>query len=268
MKYLLFMITFSVTLIGVPRVSIITSVYKGDQFIEGFMEDIVRQTIFNQCELIMINANSPGNEEQVIRKYMKKYSNIIYIKLDHDPGMYEVWNIAIKMSKSEYLTNANLDDRLKENCYEVHARALDKFSDVDLVYSGCYRSYIPNETFKQNNHQIEAPHSQYCFNKKRLIEDHICYPNNHPMWRKSIHRRYGLFNKRYKSAGDLEMWVRAAGFGNAQFRGIKGFYGLCFMNPQGLSTSKESNDEIEREEIRRACRKGSRLLLKKIEFIL
>ena len=70
-----------------PKISIITSVYNGDQFIEGFLADITRQTIFDQCELIMINAGSPGNEESVIKKYMTQYSNIIYKRLDFDPGL-------------------------------------------------------------------------------------------------------------------------------------------------------------------------------------
>ena len=52
-----------------PRITIITSVFKCDKFIEGFMQDIVQQTIFAECELLMINANSPGNEEDVIKRY-------------------------------------------------------------------------------------------------------------------------------------------------------------------------------------------------------
>lgn len=37
----------------IPLVSIITSVYNGDSFIKGFMHDIVQQTIFKKCELII-----------------------------------------------------------------------------------------------------------------------------------------------------------------------------------------------------------------------
>jgi glycosyltransferase involved in cell wall biosynthesis len=198
----------------------------------------------------MINANSPQNEESVIKKYMEKYPNIIYLKLDHDPGLYAVWNMAIKMSQGEYITNANLDDRLKIDCYEVHAKELDKSIDIDLVYSGCYKSIVPNEVFENNDHCRVVPHSQYNFSQKKLVEKLMCYPNNHPMWRKSIHYEYGLFNEKYVSAGDLEMWLRAAGFGNSKVKKIKGFYALYYVNPNGLSTSKETLDEKERAMIR------------------
>ena len=58
----------------IPKISIITSVYNGDEFIESFLEDITEQTIFkDKCELIMVNANSPGNEGEIINKYIEKY---------------------------------------------------------------------------------------------------------------------------------------------------------------------------------------------------
>ena len=97
----------------IPKISILTSVYNGDEYIEQFLEDVTRQTIFeDKCELIMINANSPGNEEEIILKYKEKFpDNIKYTKLEEDPGIYGVWNLAVEMSTGEYLTNANLDDR-------------------------------------------------------------------------------------------------------------------------------------------------------------
>ena len=48
------------------KVTIITSVYNGGKHIWGFLENIVRQTIFNECELFLLDANSPDNEYEVI----------------------------------------------------------------------------------------------------------------------------------------------------------------------------------------------------------
>ena len=94
-----------------PRVSIITSIWKGDDFIEGFLADITDQTVFPQSELILINPSSPGNEEPIIKKYMEKYPNIVYLKLPQDPGLYACWNMGIKAARADFVTNANLDDR-------------------------------------------------------------------------------------------------------------------------------------------------------------
>src|SRR5690242_11897465 len=105
----LLMFIFVTNLYANPRVSIITSLFKGDLFIESFMREIVKQTIFDQCELIIINANSPGNEEPAIFPYVEKHPNIVYLKLKEDPGIYGVWNMAIEMAQSNYIINANVD---------------------------------------------------------------------------------------------------------------------------------------------------------------
>ncbi|MDD4157765.1 MAG: glycosyltransferase family A protein, partial [Candidatus Cloacimonetes bacterium] len=137
-----------------PKVSIITSIYDGDEFIESFLQDIVQQTIFNQCELILINANSPGNEEVVIKPYLERYPNIVYKRLEQDPGLYGVWNLGIKMSHGKYLTNANLDDHLRRDTYEVFSNYLDHKQDITLVYGSYYVTNRPNESFEKNSAEI------------------------------------------------------------------------------------------------------------------
>ena len=134
-----------------PKISIITSVYDGDDFIEPFLEDITSQTIFkDKCELVLVNAYSPGSEDSVIQKYGKKYpDNIIYEKLEEDPGLYGTWNHALKLSTGEFVTNANLDDRKKLNSIEEHARALVADPQVGLVYADSYITHKPNETFEE-----------------------------------------------------------------------------------------------------------------------
>lgn len=214
-----------------PLVSIITSVYKGDHYIAQFMKDITQQTIFEKCELIMINANSPDHEDKIIRKYMNRYPNIRYLKLDHDPGLYAVWNLGIKMARAEFITNANLDDRLKIDCYQAHLNALIKNPHIDLVYSDYYITNKPNETFKKNSKIKRITVAE--FSPSTLTKS--CLPNNHPLWRKSMHGKYGLFDETYKSAGDWEMWLRAVE-GGAKFLKVDGVYGLFYINPQGLST--------------------------------
>jgi len=223
---------------AVPTISIITSLYKGDQFIKGFMEDIVQQTIFNQCELIIINANSPGNEDLVINEYVRKYPNIIYIKLDADPGLYGVWNQAIKRAQGEFITNANVDDRLHPSCYQAHLQALKTHTNIDLVYSDTYVTRKPNETFAHNTHYRVMEKAE--FSKRAMV---ICIPVQNPMWRKSMHEKYGYFDESYKVAGDYEMWLRAVSHGS-QFMKVHGVYGLYYENPQGLSTNSVGDVHI------------------------
>jgi hypothetical protein len=58
-------------------ISILSTFYKGEEFLEGFLEDITNQTIFDKCELIFVDADSPGKEKEIVEKYMEKYDNIV-----------------------------------------------------------------------------------------------------------------------------------------------------------------------------------------------
>ena len=220
----------------IPKISILTSVYDGDDFIRPFLEDLTSQTMFDRCELILINANSPGNEEAVIEEYMKKHENIVYKKLDQDPGIYGTWNEALKLATGEYITNANLDDRKAPNSIEVHAKELYTNPEIDLVYADSYITNSPNETFEENSSQNRKYNFEQ-FSKEAMLRGN--QPHNNPMWRKSLHERHGLFDDEYRSAGDWEFFLRCT-FGGAQFKKINDVLGLYYFNPKGISTNFEN----------------------------
>lgn len=226
----------------VPKISIITSLYKGGGFINGFLENITKQTIFHKCELIIIDANSPEKEDVVIKQYMKKYRNIIYKRLDRLVGIYEAWNIAILMSRGQYITNANVDDRLSNKCYLAHSQMLDKSLDVDLVYSDSYVTRSPNPKFEKqaNVKVINKPE----FSKEIMKTN--CLPTFNPMWRKSVHEKYGLFDENLKIIGDSELWIRIVKNGS-NFKRVPGIYGIYYHNPKGLSTDKKRKSTIVKE---------------------
>lgn len=217
-----------------PRVSMITSVYKGDEFIEGFLADAVRQSIFNESELILINANSPENEEPIIKEYMQKYPNIIYVRLEKDPGLYAVWNMGIKMAKAPLVTNANLDDRRNPKALEEHVKYLEEHPEIDLAYSNYLLTYAPNETFEKNTYTWVVQANDFTPAAMRL-----CQPGPQPTWRKSMHEKYGYFDESFSSAGDWDMWCKAVSQG-AVYKKIPDLVtGLIYYNPKGLSTTKE-----------------------------
>jgi len=231
----------------IPKISILTSVYNGDEYIRSFLEDITRQSIFEEkCELILINANSPGNEEEVINEYLEKYpNNIVYKRLEEDPGIYAVWNMAAKMATGQFLTNANLDDRKAANALERHAIELYANPEVDLVYSNMLITHKPNETFENNSSNGEK-YNFPDFSFENLLRGNM--PHASPMWRKTVHDEYGYFEEKYRSAADWDMWLRAASQGSV-FKKFNDVVGLYYFNPTGMSTNPEHDGWKRKEEI-------------------
>ena len=225
-----------------PKISIITCVYNDDAYIAHFLENITKQTVFDQCEWIIIDANSPGKEKIAIRRYAKKYKNIIYKILKKDPGLYAVWNIAIKLAKGKYITNANPDDRLAYNCYEIHSDVLDKNKKVSLVFSDCYITRLPNESMDNFSYMFRTK-------KREFVPRDIsrgCVPSFNPMWRRSVHDVVGYFDENMKIAADYEMWVKLIAH-KFNFKKAPGINGLYYWNDNGVSLSKGNFPLLEEE---------------------
>ncbi len=230
------------------KISLITSLYNGDKHLEGFLQDITSQTIFDKCELVIINANSPGNEEELILKYQEKYPNIVYKRLEEDPGIYECWNIAIRMSTGEFISNANLDDRRSYQQLEILAKELLKDESIDLVYSECMLSHKENERYDENSSSGKVLLSSITdFSRENMIK---CLPGPMPLWRRTMHDKTGLFDSSYRFSGDWEMWLRAVKSGS-KFRKEESLLGLYHHNPEGLTTDvrKKADCFIEEKKV-------------------
>ncbi len=230
-----------------PKISLITSVFDAEEHIDQLMEDTVRQTIFQEkCEWIILNANPSGKdyEEEIILKYAKKYPNIVYKRLEEDPGIYAVWNQAIKMSTGEFITNINCDDRRAPNALEIQARNLHVNQDVDLVYNDSFIVHEPN--IQTENVPSDAQRYNFeKFSKEGMLRGNL--PHNNPMWRKSLHDKNGFFNEEYKSASDWEFWLKCA-FNDSQFMKLGNILGVYYFNPKGISTNFENFSWKQKEE--------------------
>ena len=243
--------TADITIDQIPKISLITSVYKANDYIEQLMEDVTRQTIFEEkCEWIILNVDPVGEEfdEEVILRYVEKYpNNIVYKRLEEDPGIYDTWNMGIQMCTGEFVTNVNCDDRRPAHAYERQAKMLLANPDVGLVYNDSYVTHEPNIMWEDVDPNRTQKYNFEQFSKEAMLRANL--PHNNPMWRKSIHDEFGYFNQYYKSAGDWDMWLRAA-FGGVKFKKIPEPLGVYYFNPTGMSTNPEHDSwkkEHERE---------------------
>jgi glycosyltransferase involved in cell wall biosynthesis len=231
--------------ITVPKISIIVPLYKGEKYIEGFLEDMENQTVFEQSELIIINADSPENEEAHILPFIERHPNVIYKKLDYVASVMETENMAIELSSGEFIAQACVDDRHSPQSIETLAKHLMLTPTVDLVYGDCLQTTLPNERFDKNSSNGALyEHSQQSFSRENMIK---CLPGPMPMWRKNVHNKIGYFNPHLKRAGDWEFFLRMVEF-DSLFKKVDIPIGLYYLNSEGLSTSSENFEEKVKEE--------------------
>ena len=214
---------------GDYAVSMIASLYKGRAFIEKFLENVVSQTLFDRSELIIVDADSPDGEAEIIDAYQAVYPNIVYKRINYRLGIYDAWNVGVEMARGRFLTNTNLDDLRRQDSIALQASFLDTHADIDVAYQDFFYSFDPNLDFEEveafgfrSELPILTPNNLLLFNS----------PHNAPMWRKALHGEVGLFDTRYKSAGDYEFWARCVAAGKA-FGKINTPHVVYYQNPDG-----------------------------------
>ena len=220
--------------------SIISTFHDGSEHLEGFLENTVKQTIFDECELIFVDAASPGPEKSIISEYMDKYDNISYIRVEEKLKPTPCLNMAIKKSSGEYLTFGFIDDRRKSDCLEILLEEIENNDNIDLVYGDVLQTDKANETFDKNSSKdVLFEHSRNEFSKQNMIK---CLPGPMPLWKSSIHERVGFFDQdNCNFADDWDMWLRMVAAGT-KFKKVDDTVGLYYSGGRSFE-----NDNIEQK---------------------
>lgn len=212
-------------------VSAIVSAYKSERFIGECLKNLLLQTIADKLEIIVIDSASPEKEGEIVKHYQKDHWNIVYYRTETRETLYQAWNRGIRMALGQYITNANTDDRLRNDAYEIMSRELEANENIALVYADYFITPFENQTF------AEHIRSGYCrrpdYSPSIMLAG--CHMGPQPMWRKTVHDQIGYFEESYRSAGDYEFWCRMGV--RFPMRHIPEFLGLYLHNTSGIANS-------------------------------
>jgi glycosyltransferase involved in cell wall biosynthesis/Tfp pilus assembly protein PilF len=225
-----------------PLVSVIVSAYAAEKYMRACLENLVAQTIFDKLEVIVIDSGSPQNERDIVEEFQKRHSNIRYHRTVRET-LYAAWNRAISLARGKYITNANCDDAHRPDALEKLAAALEAHPEADLAYGDYYTSSVANDSFAHPNILRHVVHPPYHPATVMLY----CVTGCHPMWRKTIFDRVGLFDPTYTAPGDWELLCRAVQAGLRAVH-VPQPLSLFFQNAEGLSfkSAAQSKKECDR----------------------
>ncbi len=226
-----------------PLVSAIVSTYNSERFLRGCLEDLERQTIADQLEIIVVDSGSTENERSIVEEFQECHSNIVYLRTEERETLHAAWNRGIKASRGTYLTIANTDDRHRYDALEVLARALHENPDVALAYGDCHVTRTENETFETAK-QVEK-YQWLDFDATDLLRKG-CFVGPQPMWRREVHDEHGYFDARFVAAGDYEFWLRLAQ--NKRFLHLKETLGLYLESPSSVEHAYQDLSLAEKAE--------------------
>ncbi|MFH0919398.1 MAG: glycosyltransferase [Fibrobacterota bacterium] len=226
-------------------VSAIVSTYKGERFIAACLQDLLRQTLGERLEIVVVDSASPQKEAAVVRRFQDAHPNIVYVRTEERETLYAAWNRGIRMARGKYITNANTDDRLRPDAYARMSRALEEDPSVALVYGDMLITPFENQTFERHFRTGYCRMPDYTPD----IMLNACHMGPQPMWRKSLHEDIGGFDPSFRSAGDYEFWCRIAT--RFAMKHLPIFTGLYLQNIAGIVNNNASLSITETESVKK-----------------
>jgi hypothetical protein len=204
------------------KVSAIVSAYYADQYLDKRLHNLFEQD--PRPEIVVV-AQIGSREAEIIHRYRNL---ITYIITPNIPTIYQAWNMAIRFSNCEYITNANCDDLAYDGTFALMAEALDTMPEVSVVYGDNHVSTSDNDV-----HLHQRGDSNF-----RILQSK-CFVGPFPMWRKSLHDKYGYFDESLQVAGDYEFWLRIAK-NNEKFYHIRNPLGLYYQHTESAEHRNRS----------------------------
>lgn len=225
-----------------PLVSAIVSTYNSEKFIRGKIEDLLSQTIVDKLEIVIVNSGSLQNEDVIINEYLSSNPNIKYLKTEGRETIYKAWNRGIKIAKGKFITNANTDDRLSNDAYQILSDFLNENSDVALVYADQMLTVVENQKYDDaiGNRVINFPNYSHIRQLER------CIVGSQPMWRAALHTDDNFwFDDKYEVCGDHEFELKISEKYRIQHLSIP--LGTFYKSPLKSNKEFENPDRTRKE---------------------
>ena len=98
-------------------VSVIIPCYNVEKYLENCLDSILTQN-YKNLEIILVDDCSTDDTWKIIKKYQKKYDNVVGIQNDKNRGAGYSRNSALKIASYDYISFIDSDDYVESNFYD------------------------------------------------------------------------------------------------------------------------------------------------------
>lgn len=177
-----------------PRLSIIIATWQAASTLERCLKSILEQD-FKDWELLIADGNSTDGTIDLIRK---NEPHIAWWQSKDDGGIYDAWNQALLQARGEFVCFLGADDAWSDSGSLNRLFEAMQGRDYDLITSrGLFADSSSGKSF------LFGSAWDYRRIGRRMV---VCHPGL--LHRRSLFLTYGLFDTRYRIAGDLDFLLR------------------------------------------------------------
>jgi len=199
------------------RVSILSPCYRGEPYLELFLENMAQQTIFDQCEIVLDHNEPSAKELEIVKNFQKAYLNsLIHNIVNKVVPVSLSFNNCIDLSTGQYLCVGNVDDHRTPNSIKMLCETLDNNPHVDFTYGDFI---VVDSLGKKSGLIIETVK----YNKDEFMRGYLIGPFY--MFRRNVIPKVGYVDEQWKACADYDFAIRLAlSCAGAKTQGNLGYY--------------------------------------------
>jgi len=210
------------------KITVLTSLYRSVSYLEGYFECVQKLNKRADLEILLLHNDPTPEEVGIINQKLPDLSFVKYIPIPVRENLYATWNRGVDLAKGEYIAVWNVDDVRFSDSLDKQAAVLDENPDILLTYGDFFYMF----RYLDISDKMVC-NADYDLDKSSFYHSHQigCFP----MWRKSLHMKYGYFDEQFKLVADFDFQIRIARTG--RIKKTSGVLGAYLENVPGKLSS-------------------------------
>ena len=210
-----------------PLISVIMSVFNGENYLRSSIDSILNQT-FHNFEFIIINDGSTDDSLAIIKSYKDPRIKIIN---QTNQGLVYSLNKGVEVATGKYIARQDADDISLPSRLEKELALMLSNPRVGLV--GTFFTYVNEDTLEPIQ-TITQPTKDIDIKRSLLL--HNPFGHGSTLYKKEYFNNHALYTDKFGPTEDFELWTRISD--EYEFRIVPENLYLYRLNPNGISNTK------------------------------
>jgi glycosyltransferase involved in cell wall biosynthesis len=189
-----------------PTVSVLMSVYNGGRYLRPCLDSLLAQTL-RDVEYVIVDDGSKDDSPAVLREYAARDPRI-KLTVRPNKGLTKTLNECFAAARGEFLARMDCDDVCYPDRFEKQVAFLR--ANPDVVCAGGHFDLIDEEGRRLTTLKPPTDDAEI---QAQVLKGHgaICHPA--AMIRASALRQIGGYCEDFKTAQDIDLWLRVGEVG-------------------------------------------------------
>jgi glycosyltransferase involved in cell wall biosynthesis len=210
-----------------PRISVLTSVYNGEKYINECVDSILNQT-FSDFEYIILNDGSTDQTKDILDKYTDSRLRIFH---QENLGIPKSLNKGVSLCYADLIAHLDGDDYAHPHWLEKQFEFMTQNKNATFC-SARFQELFQGNFFPQSFPFVENDHEirkSMCFMN--------CVPHSFATIRKKAFLKVGGYDQKFIVAHDYDLWIRLLEQGSGHI--LDEILGVFRIHEASISKVKE-----------------------------